>query len=78
VLDWDPAPFPKRRRFAVCSDAVCNAKSGWSREHVLHEDADAPMGRGAFGVSDRLKSIVKHTSWGLGKRMSCANMGGPI
>ena len=29
-------------------------------EHVLYGDVDAPTGRGTFGVSGRLKSIVKH------------------
>jgi len=40
-----------------------------SREHVLCGDADAPTGRGTFGVSSRLKSIVKNRI--LGKRVSC-------
>ena len=41
-------------------------------EHVLHGDVNAPMprimGRGTFGLTGRLKSIVKHRIWGLGKR----------
>jgi len=44
--------------------------------HVLHGGADAPMGRGTFrgvyGPSQRI------WFWGLGKRVSCAKMGGPI
>jgi len=35
--------------------------------------ADGPTGRGTFGVSDRLKNIVKHKIWGW-VRMGC----GPI
>ena len=39
------------------------------------QSADAPMGRGTFGVSGRLKSILKHRIWGLGKKMTCAKTG---
>jgi len=52
--------------------------SGGSREYLLHEDVDAPMGKGTFGVSGWLKSIVKHRILGLGKRVSCAKASGPI
>jgi len=38
-------------------DAVKDAESGGSNEHVLHGDVDAPRGMGTFGVSDQLKSI---------------------
>ena len=53
-------------------DAVWNAKSGGSKEHVLHANVYAPMGTGTFGVSAQLKSIVKHRILGSGKRVSCA------
>ena len=36
------------------------------------------MVRGTFGVSGRLKSIVKHRNWGLGKTACCAKTEGPI
>jgi len=29
-------------------DALCDAESGAPMNHVLDEDADAPMGRGTF------------------------------
>jgi len=35
-------------------------------KHALHGDVDAPSGRGIFGVSGRLKSIVKRRILGIG------------
>ena len=34
--------------------------------HVLDGGADSLTGRGTFGVSGRLKSIVKHRIFGVG------------
>jgi len=31
------------------------------------------MGRGTFGVSGPLKSTVKHSIWGVAKKVSCVN-----
>ena len=41
--------------------------------HELYEGADAPTKRGTFGMSGRLKSIVKHGILGVGGKASCAN-----
>jgi len=55
----------------VISDAVWDAELVESREHVLHGFMyymgciHAPMGRGTFGVSRRLRSIVKHRILGV-------------
>ena len=38
-------------------DAVCNAESGGSREHVLRGNVNAHMGRGTFG---RVCPIEEH------------------
>ena len=38
---------------------------GGSREHVLHGNVDAAMGKGTVGMSGRLKSIVKHRILGV-------------
>jgi len=46
-------------------DAVWNAESGGSREHVLDWDVDAPTGRSFFEVSGQLKSIVKRRILGV-------------
>jgi len=35
---------------------------------VLRGNVDAPVGRGTFGVSGRLKSIVKHRIFGVGSK----------
>jgi len=56
--------FPNR-------EAAWNAESSESRDHALH-------GKGSFGVYGRLKSIVKHRIWELGKIVSCAKTGRPI
>jgi len=46
---------------------------------VLHGRSVAPTGGGTFGVSGRLKNIVKHRILGLGERVSNAKKsGGPI
>jgi len=37
-----------------------DAEAGGSRKHALHEDVHAPTERGTFGMSGRLKSIVKY------------------
>ena len=56
---------------------VWNAESGGFREHVSHGDVDAPTGGSTFGVSWRLKSIVKHRIWwvGLNRPFAAANAG---
>ena len=52
---------------------------GWvQQETCITWGVDAPRGRGTFGVSDRLKSIVKYRILGLGKRVSCVKTGAPI
>ena len=51
---------------SIHRDAVCAAESGGSRQRVLHGDVDAATGRDTFGVSGRLKSIVKHRILGVG------------
>jgi len=51
-------------------DAFCGGELGGSTKRITC--VDAPMGRGTFGVSGQLKSIVKHRIWGLGNRVSCA------
>jgi len=45
-------------------DAIWNAKSGGLMEHALYGDVDAPW-EGAFGMSGRLESIVKHRILGF-------------
>jgi len=55
--------------------AIWDAELGSSGEHVLHGDKDAPMGRGIFGMSGRLQSVVKHLILGLGNTVSCAKNG---
>ena len=49
-----------------------DAESGGYRELVLHGGANGPMGKGTFGVSCQVKSIVKHRILGLGKRVRSA------
>jgi len=39
-----------------------------NREHALHAVVDVRTARDTFGVSDRLKSMVKHRILGSGKR----------
>jgi len=54
------------------------AESDGSMKHVLHGDVDAPTRRGTFGVSGRLKSIVRHRIGRFGKRVRCTKKSGPI
>jgi len=52
--------------------AVWDAESGGSREYILRGNVDARVGRGTFGTSVQLKSILKYRIWRLGKTVSCA------
>jgi len=59
-------------------DTVWDVESGVARNHILHGGADAPTGKGTFGVSGWLKNIVKQRILqGLGKRVSLAKTGRP-